>query len=214
MMGTASPAKVAYIFAASIQHSELALRFRFRRLGLRSLIACLALLMVPSLRAQRQMATEYQVKAAYLYNFGKFVVWPEKGTQRNDQSFEICVLGEDPFGPVLDSAVTGATIGGKGVAAKRIAKAQEIDDCRILFISSSEGGRLPEILANLAKANVLTVSDIPQFSEHGGMIQFILDGNRVRFEVNLTNTEDAGLNLSSELLKVAVRVTRTPRSGM
>jgi hypothetical protein len=170
--------------------------------------------MVPCLHAQRQMATEYQVKAAYLYNFGKFVVWPDKGASRNDQPFEICVLGEDPFGTALDSAVMGATIGGKGVAAKRIAKAQEIDDCRVVFISSSEGGRLPEILAALEKANVLTVSDIPQFSQHGGMIQFILDGNRVRFEVNLTNTEGAGLNLSSELLKVAARVTRTPRAGM
>jgi hypothetical protein len=177
-------------------------------------VVCPALLTVPYLHAQRQMATEYQVKAAYLYNFGKFVVWPDKGASKNDQSFEICVLGEDPFGTALDSAVTGATIGGKGVAAKRIAKAQEIDDCRVVFISSSEGGRLPEILAALEKANVLTVSDIPQFSQHGGMIQFILDGNRVRFEVNLTNTEGAGLNLSSELLKVAVRVTRTPHPGM
>lgn len=74
--------------------------------------------------------------------------------------------------------------------------------------------RLPQVLAALDKTSVLTVSDIPQFSQHGGMIQFVSDRNKIRFEINVTNAEDAGLSLSSELLKVAVRVTRTPRRGM
>ena len=159
-------------------------------------------------------ASEYEVKAAYLYNFGKFVVWPEKSAPRQGESFEICVLGEDPFGSALDSAVLGETIGGKGVAIKRISKPQDMGNCRVLFISTSEAAGLPEILATLDKASVLTVSDMPQFSQRGGMIEFVLDGNRVRFEVNVTNAEDAGLNLSAALLKVAVRVTRNAHSGM
>jgi hypothetical protein len=167
----------------------------------------------PFVRSQKTSPTEYQVKAAYLYNFGKFVAWPDRGESEKGEPFIICVLGDDPFGSVLDAAVTGATISGKGVAAKRIAKPQEIDGCRILFISSSESAHLAEILGAMDKANVLTVSDIPLFSRRGGMIQFVLDGSRVRFEVNLSNAEGAGLNLSSELLKVAVRVTRNPHPG-
>jgi uncharacterized protein DUF4154 len=171
------------------------------------------LVFVPRTNAQRLTATEYQVKAAYLYNFGKFVGWPDKGALSKDEPFEICVLGEDPFGLTLDSALTGAKISGKIVTAKRISKPQEIDSCRILFISSSEGAHLEEILGTLERASVLTVSDIPQFSQRGGMIEFVLDGGRVRFQVNLTNAEGAGLNMSSELLKVAVRVMRNPRPG-
>jgi hypothetical protein len=169
--------------------------------------------LAPSVQAQQASATEYQVKAAYLYNFGRFVAWPDKGETAKNQPFEICVLGEDPFGAALDTTVAGATIGGKGVVTKRITSPGEIDDCRVLFVSASEGGRLTEVLNALAKASVLTVSDIPQFSQHGGMIQFVLDGRRVRFEVNLTNAQGAGLNLSSELLKVAMRVTRNPHPG-
>jgi hypothetical protein len=179
----------------------------------RFVILCALLAFVPRTNAQRLAATEYQVKAAYLFNFGKFVTWPDKGVAGNTGSFEICVLGEDPFGVVLDSTLTGATISGKGVAAKRITKPQEVDSCRILFISSSEGAHLPEVLGALDKASVLTVSDIPQFSQRGGMIEFVLDGGRVRFAVNLSNAEGVGLNLSSELLKVAVKVTRNSLSG-
>lgn len=177
------------------------------------LILSAALLFLPRTNAQHLTATEYQVKAAYLYNFGKFVGWPDKGALSKDEPFEICVLGEDPFGLVLDSALTGAKISGKIVTAKRISKPQEIDSCRILFISSSESAHLEEIFGALERASVLTVSDIPQFSQHGGMIEFVLDGDRVRFQVNLTNAEGAGLNLSSELLKVAARVVRNPRPG-
>lgn len=182
----------------------------FRRVAA-FMLAVLGLL--STAQAQRTPPTEYEVKAAYLYNFGKFVEWPSGEAATKDESFEICVLGDDPFGAALDSAVTGATINGKNVAVKRITKAQEIDGCRILFISSSESERLPGILGSLDKANVLTVSDMPQFSQRGGMIQFVLDGKRVRFEVNLTNAQGAGLNLSSELLKVALRVTRDSHSG-
>lgn len=169
--------------------------------------------MGPYAYAQRA-ASEYEVKAAYLYNFGKFVVWPEKSAPKQGEPFEICVLGEDPFGSALDSAVLGETIGGKGVAIKRISNPQDSSHCRVLFISTSEAARLPEILAAIDKASVLTVSDMPQFSQRGGMIEFVLDGNRVRFAVNVTNAEDAGLNLSAALLKVAVRVTRNAHPGM
>jgi len=163
-------------------------------------------------QAQLPKANEFQVKAAYLYNFGRFVEWPDENSPDKKEVFEICVLGADPFGPTLDATLARETIDGKSVTAKRIAKPQDVDSCRIVFISSSEEGHLKEVLAALDKASVLTVSDIPRFSERGGMIGFILDGDRVRFDVNLASAQDARLTLSSELLKVANNV-RKDRTG-
>jgi len=163
-----------------------------------------------NLSAQATKITEYQVKAAYLANFGRFAEWPASVAVDKSESFNICVLGQDPFGADLDAAVAGETIGRAHVLAKRISKPQDAVDCRILFISSSEASQWKEILTALRTLSVLTVSDIPQFARRGGIIQFLLDGNRVRFDINLTATERVGVKLSSELLKLAVTVSRSP----
>jgi hypothetical protein len=123
------------------------------------------------------------------------------------------VLGDDPFGPVLNATIADETIDGKTVVAKRISAPQQAANCRILFISSSEDRQLKEILIALAKASVLTVSDMPQFARRGGMVQLILDGNKVRFEVNLSSAERAGLIFSSQLLKLAVSIRKSPQAG-
>jgi hypothetical protein len=170
-------------------------------------------LAVPALHAQNPKPTDYDVKAAYLYNFGRFVEWPAEVTAAQSGHFTVCVLGQDPFGPSLDTTLAGETIGGKGVVAKRISNPQESDDCRILFLSPTEGGHLKKIVAELDKKAVLTVSDIPQFAQLGGMIQFVLEGKRVRFEVNLAATQRAGLTLSSEVRKVATTVRKNSASG-
>ena len=170
------------------------------------------LVAVPCLWAQGPKPTDYDVKAAYLYNFGRFVEWPDSVATKSD-SFNVCVLGQDPFGPALDATLAGETIGGKNVTARRISSPQEAVNCRILFMSSEEGSRLSKIMEALDKGSVLTVSDMPQFSQRGGMIQFVLEGKKVRFEVNLTAVQRAGLTLSSELLKVATTVRRNPSPG-
>jgi hypothetical protein len=163
-------------------------------------------------RAQNPKPTDYQVKAAYLYNFGRFVEWPVSVTGKGE-FFTVCVLGKDPFGPILDNVLAGETIGGKSVVAKRISTPQESGNCQILFLSSTEESRLNKIMGAMDKEAVLTVSDMPQFSEHGGMVQFVLEGKRVRFEVNLTAAQNAGLTLRSELLRVATAVKRNPPAG-
>jgi hypothetical protein len=184
--------------------------------GLHSRITVLALacvvLGVPALQAQNPKPTDYDVKAAYLYNFGRFVEWPAKVAVAQSGHFTVCVLGQDPFGPSLDTTLAGETIGGKSIVAKRISNPQESDDCQILFLSPTESGRAKKIVAELDKKAVLTVSDMPQFAQLGGMIQFVLEEKRVRFEVNLTATQRAGLTLSSELLKVATAVKKNPPS--
>ena len=162
---------------------------------------------MPSLQAQQP--NEYQVKAAYLYNFGRFVGWP--ASTNADPDFVICVLGRDPFGANLDITLAGESIGGKRVAARRIAKPQDASDCRILFVAGSEDSHLKEILDAVNRPGILTVSDIPQFAQRGGIIEFVLEGNKVRFEVNLKSAESVGLTLSSDLLKVAMAVRRNVR---
>jgi len=166
-----------------------------------------------NLPAQQSKASEFEVKAAYLYNFGRFVQWSPATAASKGNSFPICVFGQDPFGAVLDTTLSGESIDGKAVVAKRVSKAQDALDCRVLYISSSEDSRLKEILVGLDKAGVLTVSDIPQFSQRGGMIQFVVVANKIRFEVNLTSAQEAGLTLSSDLLKVAVAVRKSPQPG-
>jgi hypothetical protein len=163
--------------------------------------------------AQQPKPSEYQVKATYLYNFGRFVKWPGTVPAGKGDSFSVCVLGQDPFGAILDSTLAGEALDGKPVVLRRISKPQDAGDCRILFISSAEEKHLKEILTALDESGVLTVSDMPGFARRGGMIQFVLEGDRVRFEINLTSAESARLVLSSELLKVASSVKRNGRSG-
>jgi hypothetical protein len=171
------------------------------------------LVAVPSLCAQNPKPTDFQVKAAYLYNFGRFVEWPTPTAAVSGDAFTVCVLGQDPFGPTLDATLAGERIGGKRVIAKRISGPQEVDNCQILFLRLTEDDRFNKIIEAVDEKAVLTVSDMPKFVERGGMIQFVLDGNRVRFEVNLTATQHAGLTLSSELLKVATVVRRGSSRG-
>ncbi len=170
-----------------------------------ALVISLALL-AHGISAQTPKPTEYEVEAAYLSNFGRFVEWPARTA---GESFSVCVLGQDPFGPALDGALKGESIGNAPMAAKRVAAAEEAAGCRIVFISSSKKPQVKAIVATLGM-NVLTVSDMSDFTKSGGMIQFVLDGNRVRFEINLSAAQKAGLTLSSELLRVAVAVRREP----
>jgi|SRR5580658_1487567 hypothetical protein len=187
---------------------------RARGFWLQYAIAALVYLLFAGASALgQQRPNEYQVKAAYLYNFGRFVEWPAKGATPQNSSFTICILGEDPFGQALDATLAGETIGSQRVTARRISSPQMSGDCQILFISSSEASRLNKIIEALDKNAVLTVSDIPQFSQRQGMIQFVQEENRIRFEVNLTATQRAGLTLSSELLKVATAVRKNPQPG-
>jgi YfiR/HmsC-like len=171
----------------------------------------LALLLLPlTIDAQNPRPTEYQVKAAYLFNFGKFVKWPPSASA---SSFVICLLGSDPFQGILDKTVAGEQIDNKPVTVRRINSAADAAGCRIVFVSESEEGRMGSILAALNRSPVLTVSDASGFVDHEGMIQFVMDGDRVRFQVNLSAAQRAGLTMSSELLKVATEVKRQEKSG-
>lgn len=155
---------------------------------------------------------EYSVKAVYMFNFGKFTEWPSASIA-TASVFSICVLGQDPFGEVLDNTLAGEMLKGKRTAARRIALATEAAGCQILFIGNSEERNLRQILAAIEKTPVLTVSDIGDFAQRGGMVQFVLEERRVRFEVNVGAARNAGLTLSSELLRVAKTLHGSPTRG-
>jgi uncharacterized protein DUF4154 len=146
--------------------------------------------------------TEAQVKAAYVYNFGKFVRWQTPPTD----TFDICVLGKNPFGAALGNTVAGERIEGKSIVARDVPATAEASHCRILFITIGEEDRLKAAFAVAKRNGSLTVSDMPHFTERGGMIGLVNQNGRIRFEVNLAAVDEAGLNVSSELLKVAVKV--------
>jgi hypothetical protein len=160
----------------------------------------------PCLAGQaRPRADENEVKAAFLYQFGRYVEWPA-AQERSGSMFLICVLGEDPFGPALDEIVKGKSISGGPVAIKRIIGPGELRDCRILFVSRSEDDRLPAILKTLEGRMVLTVGEGAQFTRRGGMVAFTSQDSKVRFAINLAAAEGAKLRLSSQLLRIAARV--------
>jgi hypothetical protein len=172
-----------------------------------------AILASTNIYPQASRPSEYQVKAAYLYNFGKFVKWPADAPANQSGAFTICVLDQDPFGGTLESTLAGESVGGKPVAVKRLPRAQDAAGCHILFIGSAQERDLNKILAAVNDSSVLTVSDIPDFSKRGGMIQFVPEGNRIRFAINLDGAERSHLIFPSELLKVAVAVRKSAGSG-
>jgi YfiR/HmsC-like len=181
---------------------------RQKATGAAGLILCL---LAFTLHAQPR-ANEYQVKAVYLLNFGKFVTWPHGSPARD--TFSVCVLGEDPFGEILDATVRGEKVDGKAAVARRVKGVQEASGCGVLFIGRSSGEwQSKKLIAALHKSGVLSVSDMPGFLDLGGAIELVTSSNRVRFEVNLDAAQEAGLSLSSELLKLASAVRGKTANG-
>jgi len=156
-----------------------------------------------SARIQARASNEYQVKAAFLYNFVKFVDWPAEAFSDASSPLVIGIIGEDPFGGALDQAINGKSIGGRPLVVRRLKWGQDLHSCHILYISPSERKRVPQIIQSLKGASVLTVGDMEQFNQQGGIINFILEANRVRFEINSRAADQARLRISSKLLALA-----------
>jgi hypothetical protein len=153
--------------------------------------------------AQANPPSEYQLKAAFLFNFAKFIDWPATSPASPQSPFLICVLGQDPFGSVLDDTLKGKVIGARPLVLHRLRDKAEAGLCQIVFVSSSESAHLAEILGSLQRANVLLVGDTNGFAALGGTIEFTLDNNQVRFTINTDASARSGLKFSSKLLALA-----------
>jgi len=151
---------------------------------------------------------EYQVKAAFLYNFAKFVEWPEEAFQNQSEPLMVCVLGEDPFGRAFDDVVAGKKIDGRALAVRRMSDARQAKGCRMLFVSSSEPKSVLSVLAALNESGVLTVGDSGSAAAGGMIINFILDGGKIRFAINTAAAEREKLRFSSRLLSLAIIVKK------
>ena len=171
---------------------------------MRALALLAALLVLPAKAGAQQGAyQEYDVKAAFLYNFTKFVEWPPDAFESPDSPMAICVFGDDPFGESLDAVVRGETLNGRRLEVRRTRSLQDLRDCHTLFVPGAERERFAEVFSALRDASVLTVGEVDGFLPQGGVIRFVVDQGRVRFEVNLDAAERSRLKLSSKLLRLA-----------
>jgi hypothetical protein len=143
---------------------------------------------------------ESQIKAAFLYNFAKFVQWP---ASEANGPFALCTLGEDGFAQVLAQTVKGKSVRGRDIVVRRIRRDDNVHPCDIVFVSASESSRTADIVEHLRDAAVLMVGETPHFLREGGHIRFFVEGNRVRFQINAQSANQAGLKISSQLLSLS-----------
>lgn len=152
--------------------------------------------------ARGQSIDEYQVKAA-LYNFAKFVEWPSQAFKKPSDPITICVLGQNPFGPMLEEAVRGKFVEERTLVVHQVSDIRLVSGCHIVFVSSSDRRLMRIILGELKAGGVLTVGEADGFTAEGGVVNFKLEGARVRFEINMNAAGQQKLHISSKLLSLA-----------
>ncbi|MBN2102668.1 YfiR family protein [bacterium] len=153
--------------------------------------------------------SEYEIKAAFIYNFAKFVEWPPESEQAARDSIIIGILGQDPFGSLMEQVIGGKTAHGKTISIERYQSLEQARHCHILFISDSKLSRLSHIIEQLADKHILTVGEMETFAREGGMIYLYVQEKRIRFKINMDAANAAQLKLSSKLLKLAEIVRNT-----
>jgi hypothetical protein len=166
------------------------------------LSAVIAATLLAGRAGAQPVAGEYQVKAAYLLNFARFVEWPASALPASSP-LEIGIVGNDSFGGALDEVLRGKSANGHPIQLHHLRWDDVLTPYQIVFISASEEAHLPQILRFVAHSSILTVSDIDRFSLRGGVIEFHMVGNRVRFDINRSSAIAAQLDVSSKLLSVA-----------
>jgi len=190
-------------------------KLMLRRLGILIVALSVSLSWAPETFAQARDSSdssEYLIKAGFIFNFAKFVEWPTSAFAQPDSPIVIGILGTDPFGTIIDQIVQDKKIGARGFAVKRLkwgSDVKDLRDCKILFVSASEKAHMDELLQMMKGLPVLTVGETPGFAERGGVIRFVLEDNRVRFEVNVEAAHQAELTISSRLLTLA-RIIQPP----
>jgi hypothetical protein len=162
----------------------------------------LAVLGLGAAQGQSDASKEYQIKAAFLYNFVQFVKWPSDSFGSANAPFCIGVLGDDPFDGALEAIVRGENIDSHRLMVEHASRYEDLQDCQMIFVCRSEEDHLPEILSQIGSRPVLTVSEIDSFARNGGDIDFYLEGSKVRFEINPSSARRSGLKISSQLLNL------------
>jgi hypothetical protein len=160
--------------------------------------------------AQDSASKEYQIKAAYLYNFAKFVEWPADYFTNSQSPLVIGVFGQNPFGEELKTIAKDHKINGRDIVIKPVATMAEAGGVHLMFFGATEDNQVAGMLAALKKSSVLTVGESQKFVAAGGMINFVREADKVRFQINASAAEQAGLKISAQLLKLAMAVHKEP----
>ena len=160
--------------------------------------------------AAQPASLEYPVKATFLYKFAPFVTWPDSAFGQAGAAFNLCVLGEDPFGPLLDQATSGQRVSGRPIVIRRLQKVDRGSGCQILYLGASKAQSAADAASAVRGAPVLTVADSVATDPGGAVIQFVIQDNRVRFRIDDQAAAQNGLVISSKLLSLALS---TPRRG-
>ena len=169
-------------------------------------LVCLALFCPYTGRAESSKLNEYEVKAAYLYNFSKFVEWPTAAFPRETTPVIICIVGKSPLNDVIES-LAGKIIKNRKLVIRQFSRAEDLNECHILFINAAVRTSHAQLLASIAPRSILTISDSKGFAAAGGIIEFIPAGGKIKFEINNRAAQQANLRISSHLLRLATTVT-------
>jgi YfiR/HmsC-like len=172
---------------------------RFKKNTVHWLCAFILAMLTCGVQAQSK---EYQIKAAFLFNFAQFVDWPSAAFAKTNAPFYIGVLGDDPFGAALDATIQDEAIDNHKIIVERSQNIEDLKNCQMIFVSKSEKGRVVKILSELDSKPILTVSEVEGFAQHGGGINFYLAGTKVRFEINPDAAQSDGLRISAQLLSL------------
>lgn len=164
----------------------------------------LSVLCAPVRAAEESL--EYPVKAAFLAKFGAFVEWPAGAFASATSPVQLCVLGEDPFGAILDRAVSGQQVGGRPIEVRRLKTVRPDSGCHIVYIAPSEAPRMGQVVEALRGSGVLTVSDVKPPAAATGIINFVIKDQRVRFDIDDEAAMHNRMAISSKLLDVALSV--------
>jgi uncharacterized protein DUF4154 len=176
------------------------------------LVAITALTLPPAVRAQDDPRREYELKAAFLFNFAKFIEWPPSSFVTPQSPFTICIWGQDPFGHVLDDQLQQKSIDERPFAVQRLKDEAAARRCQMVFVSSSESPHLADLVDVLRGLNVLLVGETNGFAASGGTIELTLEEKHVRFTINTDAAGRAGLKFSAKLLALAKIVHDEGRS--
>jgi len=204
---TAEPARASARTAETLEAAGKRMSRRTTKATV-GLLAVVAALLLSAAVVHSDSQREYQVKAAFLYNFAKFVEWPAGSFARADAPLRFCIVGQDPFGDTLGDTVEGRTVGGRAIVVEHASVDESSHRCQLVFVEVEDEGELAHILHNFARVAVLTVGESPEFLEAGGIIRLLVEANKVRFDVDVTAAEQAGLKVSSQLLKLARTVRK------
>jgi len=170
------------------------------------LFACLSLLATVCFAEAMSKPAEYEVKAAFIYNFAKFVKWPDNTFKSSEEAIVLCILGDNPFGTALESFIN-KPLKERKLTVRSCRNLGDTEDCHMLYVSRSESNHLPKVLSRLKSLPIVTIGDMNDFSRRGGMINLIKINKKIRFEINPDTARRSNIKISSQLLKLA-RITK------